>query len=260
MSAIIFKKPSLALAWLETALKKEKEKYQKCPVVQDIVHDCMAAQGWGYVIAGYFLVEEALKVILHVRGNNVYPRHPLHALFEDLTEYDKSVLREFFDDYKGSAERGLGSFPFESIDDFLENLDGDDSRGSFDWRYFLMEEIQSEKMPLVSVDYLHEIAYGCIVSIEYLIYEKGNPLENIHSCRLWWEREKKYLDELESLMNSPKWEKTKSEDRIEIWWGPDYRDRYDLIIYQKGKIRIGFCKIPDDLDLPIIDKIGGSDL
>ena len=50
-------------AWLDTALEKEKEKYEKCPVIPDMVPGHEAAQGWGYVCTEYFLLEEAFLPI-----------------------------------------------------------------------------------------------------------------------------------------------------------------------------------------------------
>ena len=65
---IDFKDPLWIITWLDTALKKEKEKYKKCPVMPDLIPGHVAAQGWGYVVAGYFLVEESFKALLHVGG------------------------------------------------------------------------------------------------------------------------------------------------------------------------------------------------
>ena len=154
--AIEFKDRSWILSWLDTALKKEREKYKESPVLQDMVPGHEAAQGWGYVVVGYFLVEEAFKALLHVREKGVPKEHALSILFDLLDQADKSILREYYDDYKATAEGELGRFPFVSIEDFLVNLDGDKNEqgnfiGSFDWRYFLIEEMQSGKMPMVSV-------------------------------------------------------------------------------------------------------------
>ena len=76
-----------------------------------------------------------------------------------------------------------GTFPFRSLDDFLANLDGDKNKrgdhvGSFDWRYFLIQEKQSQKMPFVSVDYLHEIVFGCIQIIEYANSGRFEPSQH----------------------------------------------------------------------------------
>ena len=68
---INFKDPSLIATWLDTALSKEKEKYEKCPVMQDLVPDHQNAQGWGYALVGYFLLEQSFKALLYVRGKNV---------------------------------------------------------------------------------------------------------------------------------------------------------------------------------------------
>ena len=163
---IDFKDPLWITAWLDTALMKEKEKYEKCPVVPDLVPGHDAAQGWGYVIAGYLLVEESLKALLFVHGNKTVPRvHSLSALFDLLDDGDKVILREFYNDYKATIGGRIGAFPFNSLDDFLCNLDGGKNAqgnhiGSVDWRYFLIEEIRSKEMPTVSVDYLHEIVHG----------------------------------------------------------------------------------------------------
>ena len=149
-----FKDPLWITTWLDTALRKEKEKYEKCPVMLDMVPGHEAAQGWGYVVTGYFLVEESFKALLHVRRENVPTRHSLSTLFQLLDENDRIVLREYYDDYRATIGGKRGVFPFESLDDFLLNLDGDENErgdhiGSFDWRYFLIEERRSQAMPLV---------------------------------------------------------------------------------------------------------------
>ena len=58
---IDFKDPLLIVQWLDTALKKEKEKYKNCPVVPDIIPGQEAAQGWGYVVAGYYMKNQWSK-------------------------------------------------------------------------------------------------------------------------------------------------------------------------------------------------------
>ena len=58
---IKFKTPLWLTAWLDTTLKKEQEKYKKCPVMPDFAPGHEVAQAWGYVVAGYFLVEEVLQ-------------------------------------------------------------------------------------------------------------------------------------------------------------------------------------------------------
>ena len=54
---IDFKDPLHILPGLDTALDKERQKYSECPMGRDMMplHD--ATQVWGYVVAGYFLVE-----------------------------------------------------------------------------------------------------------------------------------------------------------------------------------------------------------
>ena len=254
---IDFKDPLWITVWLDTALRKEKEKYEKCPVMSDMVPGHEAAQGWGYVVAGYFLVEESFKALLYVRRKNVPTRHSLSTLFELFDESDKTVLREYYDDYRATIGGNRGVFPFKSLDDFLLNLDGDknergDHIGSFDWRYFLIEEKRSQEMPLVSVDYLHEIVYGCIRIVEYALNGSHEPLQQTHSWRMRFERTNKYRDWLTVRMNSGGWDKL--GDRLEILWGPDYLGRHDLFLFRSSRIKSFFGPIPDGIDLPVIDK------
>ena len=149
---IDFKDPSLIVQWLDTSLRKEKEKYKKCPVVPDIISGQEAAQGWGYVVAGYFLVEESFKALLYVRKKKVPKSHSLSTLFDMFDKCEQKILQEYYTDYKANIGGGIGKFPFETLDDFLLNLDGDQDEhgghaGSFDWRYFPIEGRQSQEMP-----------------------------------------------------------------------------------------------------------------
>ena len=183
--------------------------------------------------------------------------HSLSTLFKLFDESDKTVLREYYDDYRATIGGDRGALPFKSLDEFLSNLDGDknqhgDHIGSFDWRYFLIEEKRSQAMPLVSVDYMHEIVYGCIRIVEYALNGLHEPLQETHSWRLLLERTNKYRHWLIVRRNSDGWDKL--GDRIEILWGPDYRDRYDLHLFRGEGIEAFFDLIPDDIDLPIVDK------
>ena len=255
---IDFKDPLWITAWLDTALKKEKEKYKKCPVMPDMVPGHDAAQGWGYVVAGYFLVEESFKALLFVRGNKTVPtKHSLSVLFNLLEDNDKVTLREYYDDYKATIGGTVGAFPFKCLDDFLVNLDGDqnpggDHIGSFDWRYFLIEEKRSKEMPTVSVDYLHEIVFGCIRIVEHASNKRFEPTRYTRSWRLRGQRMKKYNDWLNVRMNSVGWDEL--GDRLEILWGPDHLGRYDLYLFKDKGMRMYFSEIPDDFAIPVVDK------
>ena len=186
-----YKDPLWITAGLEAALEKEKDKYKKCPVMRDMVPDFEAIQGWGYVVAGYFLIEMSFKAFLNIRKKKVPKSHSLSTLFKKFDNSDKSILREFYFDYKVNIGGFIGNFPFETLDEFLLKLDGDKDEkgghvGSFDWRYFLIEERQSQEMPLVSVDYIHEIVFGCIRSIEYAINGRFEPSRYTFSKRMKW--------------------------------------------------------------------------
>ena len=136
---INFKDPIWIIAWLEAALDHERKKYQKVPVQPDAVPQYEMARAWGFVVAGYSLLEQSLKALLYMRRVQVPIKHSLTALFELLVPSDKDQLREHYSDYKETAPR-MRQFRYESLDDFFKNLDGDsnkrgsDTVGSFDWR------------------------------------------------------------------------------------------------------------------------------
>ena len=255
---IDFKEPSLIIEWLNTALEKEKAKYKKEPVENDMVPGHMMAQAWGYVVVGYFLVEEAFKAFLHLRKKRVPLSHSLSILFDLFEDNDKGVLREFYTDYRATAGGPISEFPYETLEDFLANLDGDPKKksdehvGSFAWRYFLIEEKRGSKMPTVSIEYLHEIAYGCSMMLEYAHYGVFDSRQRTNSWRLRQERETKQDDWLTVRMNSDGW--GDHGDRIEKLWGPDYMDRYDLIFFKDETLELHFCELPKDSKLPIVDK------
>ena len=253
--------PLYMTAWLDGALRKEKEKYDKCPIVPDMVPGYDNAQAWGYVVTGYFLAEQSFKALLYLRGKEVHKIHSLSTLFS-MFEDDQSILREYYTDYKATIDGNRGAFPFESLDDFLENLDGGpnaDKPGSMAWRYYLIEE--APKMPFVSIDYLHEVVFGCIRIIECARSERSEPSRHTRSWRMRSERQRKYNAWLIVRMNSVGWDEL--DDRLEIIWGPDYRNRYDLWLFRGTGMNACFTQLPDDLKLPIVDKrmeIGAYDV
>ena len=163
---VTYKEPLYVWAWLETALKKEWQKYAATPVTPDMVPGHELAQAWGYVVAGYFLIEQGLKAVLYVRGVEPPKTHALSVLFAELPAEDQDVLRAYYDDFHHTFA-GMTSFPLATLDEFLVNLDGArDNRGqyigSFDWRYFLTEEGSGSSMPRVSINVMHEVVYGCV--------------------------------------------------------------------------------------------------
>ena len=252
-----FKDPLWSIAWLEAALEKEQEKFDKCPVMPDMVPGYVDAQAWGYVVLGYFLVEESFKALLNIRGKEVPKTHSLSNLYKLLGPRDRKILREFYSDYRASIGGHRSRFRFRSLYGFLRNLDGDRNRrgehiGSSDWRYYLIEEMRSQKMPFVSVDYLHEIAFGCIRIIEFAWNGRFDPSKNTHSWRLWHDRMEKYHDWLTVRMNTDGWGDL--GDRVEILWGPDHLGRYDLFRVEGDAMNFSLSEGPEDFRLPVIDK------
>ena len=209
-------------------------------------------------MAGYFLIEQGLKAVLYVRRIEPSKIHALTVLFGELPTEDQDALRTYYDDFRHSL-RGMSSFPLATLDEFLVNLDGgrnDQGRyiGSFDWRYFLTEEGSGAPMPLVSVDFMHEVIYGCIRLVESIIGEDRHSAEATYSWRLYWERSKLRRDWLMVRMNSPGW--GREGDRLEILWGPGYRDRHDYLVFEGDRIRSFFAPLPnaEKVKLAMIDK------
>ena len=255
---IAFKDPLFALNWLDTAIDFERRKLTKCPVLPDMAPGHEAAQGWAYVIAGYFLLEQAFKLLLHLRKIPPARTHALSSdLYARLPAKDKDILREYYRDYREGCDHATG-FPFQDLDSFLSNLDGQQTSGgrfvgSFDWRYYLIEKMSGSTMPIVSIEMLHEVAYGATCIIEYLVHDRFEPSRYTYSHRMYWVRKRKYLEWMTVRINTPGLDLP--EGGLEILWGPDYRDRYDFLIHQgNGRFTIGFNKLPEDQGLQIMDK------
>ena len=107
-------------------------------------------------------------------------------------------------------------------------------------------------MPTVSIELLHEIAYGCIRMIEYAANGRFEPSAYTHSFRLKWERDEKRTHWLMVRMNSTGW--GEEPDRLEKLWGPDYKGRYDLLTFKGNRIKCCLAEIPKNSSLPIVDK------
>ena len=255
---ITYKKPLYVLAWLETALKKEWQKYIATPVTPDLVPGHEAAQAWGYVVAGYSLLEQALKALLHVRGKEPAKIHALSVLFAELSRDDQDMLRAYYDDFRHTFP-GMSSFPLATLDDFLVNLDGEQNSrgrfaGSFDWRYFPTEEGTGTSMPLVSIHVMHEIVFGCVVLLRSTHTGNSEAGRFMYSWRLHRNRFDGYRDWLTVRMNSPGW--GQEGDRLEILWGPDYGDQYDFLVFEGNRIRSFFAPLPTTgaTELAVVDK------
>lgn len=255
---IDFKEPLEIVMWLDAALTQEKLKYEKSPVGRDFLPDYEMAQAWGYVVAGYSLLEQSFKALLHVRGKQVPMKHSLDILFRLFEPSDRDILREYYTDYRATAN-GMGAFPFETLDDFIDNLDGDsnsqgtDRIGSFDWRYSPIEQAHSKAMPTVSIDYLHEVIFGCIQLVQAVHTGKYDPLTSTNSWRLYRRRELNLYRHWYSVRaNSEGWNEL--GDRLEILWGPDYRGRYDWQVFTGGSSEQYFRELPVEPYVPVADK------
>ena len=123
-------------------LEEGEREVQECPVTPDLVPGHEIAQGWSFVVAGYFLVEQSFKAILYIRHKQVNRIHELFKLFNFLDQCDRDVLREYYTYFQATIDGFIAKLPFKNLDDFLENLDGDRDYYPhwIDWRYFLIEE------------------------------------------------------------------------------------------------------------------------
>ena len=257
---IAYKEPLYVWAWLDAALKKEWEKYKTAPVTPDMVPGHEAAQAWGYVVAGYFLIEQGLKAVLYVRGVEPPKTHVLSVLFAKMPAEDQDMLRVYYDDFRHTFP-GMSSFPLGTLDEFLVNLDGARNNrgqyiGSFDWRYFLTEEGSGASMPRVSINIMHEVVYGCVQLVRSIDKGDGKEIGATYSWRLRWKRSRDYQDWLTVRMNSKAW--GQEGNRIEILWGPGYGDRYDYLVFEDGRIRSFFAWLPnaEEAGLSVVDKRG----
>ena len=130
-----------------------KKRYDTCPVLNDMMPGHMEAQAWGYVVTGYHLIEEALKLLLHLTGRSPDATHTLFGdLYRPLPTRDKMILGEYYRDYRNVVLSETGSrFPFSYLADFLMQLDGSKRKGrrvdSFDWRYYLSRNVGAGYRP-----------------------------------------------------------------------------------------------------------------
>ena len=208
--------------------------------------------------AGYFLLEQAFKLLLHLRKIPPARTHTLSSeLYDLLPAKDKDILREYYRDYREGCDHATG-FPFQDLDSFLSNLDGQQTsggrfEGSFAWRYYLIEKMYGAAMPIVSIEMLHEVAYCATRIIEYLVHNRFEPSQYTYSHRMHWPRKRKYMDWMTVRTNTPGL--SLPGRSLEILWGPDHRDRYDYLIHQgNGQFNIGFSKLSKEHGLRIIDK------
>ena len=259
--SIQFKDTGESVAFLKAALDVEQKKYAQTPVLPDWVPGYMEARAWGYIVVGYSLIEEGLKVIAYLRGKTVPTKHSLTMLFGLLEPDDQDVLREFYSDYRATIGDHRANYRFTTLDEFLKNLDGDPNKGgtdyvgSFDWRYFLIEERKSQDMPFISIDYLHEVAFGCIDiarSLHYSYLCDGDPRRQTHSWRLHQQRKRKYSAWRDEWMNTTG--KDAPSDRLEIISGPDYRGRYDFRVFNGKESWHHFLELPENFPFPKIDR------
>lgn len=241
----------MASLWLKTALEKEVCKYTMCPVTPDVFPQHEAAQAWGYVVAAYSLAEQGLKELLRLREIDVPHIHELSTLFGRLAERDQVILREYYDDYRALRAEEEDDARCGTLDTFLAGLDGEECNGSVAWRYYPTEEAPTNQMPRVSINYLHEVIRGCVWVIEHEADDISRRAPRTLSQREYENRAQKLRTWLNlRLCSTGSFE---GGDHWEIVWGPDYRGRYDLVLFQGDNVGLSFQKKPGDPTLRVVD-------
>lgn len=241
------------VAYLQVALEMEKKKLDSVPVIRDKAPGYTDAMAWGYVVAGYFLLEQALKFLISVRGEPFPATHSLSLIFGHLSNRDREVLQEYYRDFCCSYEKAR-DFPIPELEIFVKNMDVEENaeKGPLAWRYFLIQKPEVDALPIVSAELMHEVTYGAIRSAEILMEESSiDPRRFTYSCRMRDKLMKNYMMHLNERMNSEGW-KTLG-DRVEIVWGPDSCARYDYLVFKGKNVKKLFGKIPQDYELPVMD-------
>ena len=244
---------------LNVALDVEREKYARVPIKRDLVPDYEVYQAWAYVVAGYFLLEESLKLLAHLRGANPGRTHTLFELYRLLSSHDRDLLREYYRDYRNEAAiEHAPRYRISMLGDFLMELDGVKHRGkhvgSFDWRYYFIEHPRGGILPYVSIEFMHEVVFGVLCIAEYAAEGRHEPSRDTYSWRKRHARVRLHMRWLEARMNGDNAEWESLPDRVEIAWGPDHRNRCDLYLFRGDRRGDYFAEIPRKFDLPIEDK------
>ena len=192
---------SEACAYLQAALDMEKEKYSKVPVIPRMPKSYTNSLAWGYVVAGYFLLEEALKLLVIARGKTYTNIHNLTQIFMKLDKVDQDVLAQYYRDFHGTHET-MGGFPIGDLPGFLRNLDAGGTKnrsGNVAWRYSLIEKPEGNHLPLVNAEFLHELTYGAIRVTRHIVNPSSpNPVQFTYSLRRHSDRRRgaiKWLEE-----------------------------------------------------------------
>lgn len=100
-------------------------------------------------------------------------------------------------------------------------------------------------MPLVSINVLHEVTFGCGQWLRLIDWKDGKARGSTYSSRLRRRRSRRYQDWLTVRMNSAGW--GQKGDRLEIVWGlgPDSGDRYGFFVFEDAGVRSFFASLPD---------------
>ena len=181
---------------------------RRYPLRGDSVERRIWVNGWMYVSSGYCLLEQVLKVLIHVHDRNFdwnvmkdsnkcgHSFKKIYCHLRDKTP--QGVLKRLQYGYR--AYRSLHKYvEYEELEGFLKAVDRDYET----WRYSLIEKREGKDNihPITSVEIISEIVRLILSAIKAKVvqddglYTVGDKLENVLS-RLWhdvtwegdWER------------------------------------------------------------------------
>ena len=197
---IDFKDPLWITAWLSIALEKEKKKYKKCPVTPDPRSGARGRAGMGIRRRWLFprrgVVQGASVSARQASADQAFADNTIRLVRAGR----QGILREFYSDYRAAIGGARGRFPVQDSGRLPdESRRRSEQTGRRPCRFvrlavFPHREQRSAKMPVVSVEFLHEIAYGCIRMVEHANNGNFKPSQYTYSWRLKWKRDRKYSD------------------------------------------------------------------
>ena len=138
--------------------------YHGIPLGQDLVEEQNAINAWATVTVCYSGIEQAIKFLLKIQKNlNEFPRdykhHRIGALFQELTEEQREVVRESYYIYQ-SLHNYIGP---KTVDGFLGEIDN----GYPTWRYFPLEGFPP---PITHCGAMLEIWFALANIIEAIVF------------------------------------------------------------------------------------------
>ena len=242
---------------IRAALSMERVKYEESLKRRGLMGRFNLMGDWGSRVSAYNLLEIAMKAVYFARGVEAWG-HKMRILFDGLEEEEKNVLRLYYDDFCHETEY-LRAFPFATLEEFLDYLDGPSNlksheKGSVGFRFMLLSD--SYDLPQPPVELMLDLVGACLMLMEHI--GKGH---DVGLSRRWtlswrkhhWGKKEHYYDWKDVMLNLSGDRETKYV--IEKLWGSDYKGRFSYFIFDAKGRRLMFGALPEDLKgLDVMDK------